>query len=141
MYVVTNLVFRLGLTWRLDALIPIAYVLVGAVGFALIIAGLTLVLKRIEMFNDLVLLFLMFLQRRVIAVDKLRPPSEPSALRLSHPSRGRHTKIMLDNQQPDLLGSGGYLWLTVSAAAGSSRDCSLPRLREHRERNAVWARY
>lgn len=117
MYVVTRLIVDLNLVWRLDVLIPLAFMLVGSVGFALTIAGLTLVWKRIEMFNDLALLFVMFISGVVIARDQL-----PSFLQdvspflfLTHPVEAIRT-IMLDNESIGLWGSGGYGWLAGVAA-------------------------
>jgi ABC-2 type transport system permease protein len=118
MYVVTGLFVDLDLHWRLDVLIPLAFMLAGSVGFSLTIAGLTLIWKRIEMFNDLALLFVMFISGVVIATDQL-----PSFLQhvspfmfLTHPTDAIRT-IMLDNQSPGLWGSDGYVW-TVSVMAG-----------------------
>jgi hypothetical protein len=53
-YGVTSLAVRLDFAWRLEALIPVGALIVGEVGLALIVAGLALVWKRIEMVNDLV---------------------------------------------------------------------------------------
>src|SRR5919197_167822 len=60
MYAVTSLVVRLGLHWRPDSLVPLAMLVTGAAGLALIVAGITLVWKRVQMLNDLVLLAVLF---------------------------------------------------------------------------------
>jgi ABC-2 type transport system permease protein len=114
MYVVTSLVVDLRLTWRPDALLPMALLLAGAAGFALIIAGLTLILKRIEMFNDLVLLFIMFGSGVIITADRLpRFLHDVSPfLFLTHPLAGIRT-IMLDDGAPGLWGQDGYVWQTA----------------------------
>ncbi|WP_216207097.1 ABC transporter permease [Amycolatopsis aidingensis] len=115
MYTVMDLVIDLPLTWRLDALIPVAFVLLSGAGFALIIAGLTLVFKRIEMFNDLVLLLLLFVSGVVIAEDGLPEPLAAISpyVFLTHPVEGVR-RIMFEDQSMLLWGTGGYVWTAVS---------------------------
>jgi ABC-type polysaccharide/polyol phosphate export permease len=118
MYAVARLVVRLDLTWRFDVLIPLALGLVGSTGFALIIGGLTLRWKRIEMFNDLVLLIFMFFSGVIIAVDRL--PSFAASispyLYLTHVTEGVR-QLMLYDQSLGLAGIGGYGW-TVATSVG-----------------------
>jgi len=143
MYVVTNLVFKLDLTWRPDALIPMFFVLVGGAGFSLIIAGCTLVWKRVEMFNDLLLLFLMLASGAVIATDKL-----PSVLRLispfvflTQPVAGIR-RIMLDNQSLTLWGTGGYVWMTTTTLGWIAAGVTIFRICENSaKRSGALGRY
>src|SRR5690606_34944395 len=66
MFGVTSVAADLDLHWRAEALLPVAMLIVGAVGLALIVAGITLVWKRIQMLNDLVLLGVMFFSGAVL---------------------------------------------------------------------------
>jgi len=116
LYAATRLVVRLDLIWRLDALVPLALALVGSTGFALVIGGLTLRWKRIEMFNDLVLLLVMFFSGVIIAVDRLPAISDYVSpyLFLTHVTDAIR-RIMLDGQGLRLWGTGGYLWMVATA--------------------------
>lgn len=118
LYAATRLVVDLDLTWRLDALLPLVLGLVGSAGFALVIAGLTLRWKRIEMFNDLVLLLVMFFSGVIIAIDQLPSISDYISpyLYLTHVTEGIR-QLMLHDQSLGLWGTGGYAW-TVGTAVG-----------------------
>lgn len=131
MYIATSLLVDLGLIWRLDALIPLVFLLAGSVGFSLVIAGLTLVFKRIEMFNDLVLLFLMFISGVVIATDGLPPALQSVSpfVFLTQPVEGLRT-IMLDGQSLSLWGTGGYVWIIGTAAGWLAMGLAIFRLCE-----------
>lgn len=117
-YVVTNLVVELDFAWRPDVLIPIVFLLAGSVGFSLIIAGLTLVFKRIEMFNDLVLLFVMFISGVIIRTDQLPTSLESISpfLFLTHPVESIRT-IMLEDRGLSLWGTGGWAALIGTTVA------------------------
>jgi ABC-type multidrug transport system permease subunit len=116
LYAVTSLVVRLDLSWRLDALVPLAFALAGSTGFALVIAGLTLRWKRIEMFNDLVLLLVMFFSGVIIAVNQLPSIADYISpyLFLTHTTEGIR-RIMLEDQSLSLWGTGGYIWMVTTA--------------------------
>ncbi len=71
MYAVTSLAVPLGLHWRPDTLVPLAMLVIGAAGLALIVAGITLVWKRIQMLNDLVLLSALFFSGAVLPLTEM----------------------------------------------------------------------
>lgn len=118
MYAATRLVVRLDLAWRPDVLIPLAFALVGSTGFALIIGGLTLRWKRIEMFNDLILLLFMFFSGVIIASDRLPPFAAyiTPYLYLTHVTEGVR-KIMLRDQGLPMWSTGGYVWIAATSLA------------------------
>ena len=115
---VTSLVVRLDLHWRVDALVPLALLIVGAAGLALIVAGITLVWKRIQMLNDLVLLAVFFFSGAVL------PPAETprwadavgTPLFMTHAVAGLRT-VMLDGNALVWSGTGGVAWMLGTAAA------------------------
>lgn len=115
---VTSLVVRLDLQWRVDALVPLALLIVGAAGFALVVAGITLVWKRIQMLNDLVLLGLFFFSGAVL------PPAEMpgwadavgTPLFMTHAVAGLRT-VMLDGDTLAWGGTGGLAWMLGTAVA------------------------
>lgn len=60
LFAVTSLAVDLQLTWRPDALIPLGFAVAGGAGYSLMIAGLTLAWKRVELLQELVLVLIMF---------------------------------------------------------------------------------
>ena len=115
---VTSLVVRLDLQWRVDALVPLALLIVGAAGLALVVAGITLVWKRIQMLNDLVLLGVFFFSGAVL------PPAEMpgwadavgTPLFMTHAVAGLRT-VMLDGDTLAWGGTGGLAWMLGTATA------------------------
>jgi ABC-2 type transport system permease protein len=115
---VTTLVVRLDLHWRTDTLVPLALLIVGAAGLALIVAGITLVWKRIQMLNDLVLMGVFFFSGAVL------PPAEMpgwadavgTPLFMTHAVAGLRT-VMLDGNTLAWSGTGGLAWMLGTAVA------------------------
>lgn len=115
---VTSLVVRLDLQWRVDALVPLALLIVGAAGLALVVAGITLVWKRIQMLNDLVLLGVFFFSGAVL------PPAEMpgwadavgTPLFMTHAVAGLRT-VMLDGDTLAWGGTGGLAWMLGTSVA------------------------
>ncbi len=118
MFGVTSLVVRLDLHWRLDALVPLAMLIVGAAGFALMVAGITLVWKRIQMLNDLVLMGVMFFSGAVLPRAEMPGWAEAvgTPLFLTHSVEGLRT-VMLDGASLGWGGHGGVVWMFGTAAA------------------------
>ncbi|MEX0755917.1 MAG: ABC transporter permease [Actinomycetota bacterium] len=86
---VTSLVVRLDLHWRVDALMPLALLIVGAAGLALIVAGITLVWKRIQMLNDLILLGVFFFSGAVLPPVEMPGWADAVGTPFVHDPRGR----------------------------------------------------
>jgi ABC-type transport system involved in cytochrome c biogenesis permease component len=118
LYAVTRLLVRLELHWRLDALVPLALLVVGAAGLALIIAGITLVWKRIQMLNDLVLLAVLFFSGAVLPAEQVPGWADPvgAPLFLTHAVAGLRT-VMLDGGHLTVGGTGGLAWTAGTATA------------------------
>jgi ABC-type polysaccharide/polyol phosphate export permease len=117
MYAVTSLVVRLGLHWRPDSLVPLAMLVTGAAGLALIVAGITLVWKRVQMLNDLVLLAVLFFSGAVLPLAEMpgwaRTIGAP--VFMTHAVAGLRT-VMLDGGSLALGGTGGLAWMLGTAA-------------------------
>jgi ABC-type polysaccharide/polyol phosphate export permease len=115
MYGISSLFVDLQITWRADALIPVAFLLLGSAGFALVIAGLTLIWKRIEMLNDLLLLAVMFFSGAFIPLDRMPDWAQTAAmpLALTHGIAGLRTTL-LDGHPLATWGTGGLAWLTAT---------------------------
>jgi ABC-2 type transport system permease protein len=118
MYAVTSLAVPLELAWQIEALIPLAALIVGGVGLALMVAGLALVWKRIEMLNDLVLMLIMFFSGAAIRLEAMPAWTQPiaNALFLTHAVAALRA-VMLDGGPLPLWGTGGLVWLFATASA------------------------
>lgn len=117
MFGVTSLAVPLGLHWRADSLVPLALLVTGAAGLALVVAGITLVWKRIQMLNDLVLLSVLFFSGAVLPLMEMpgwaRTIGTP--LFMTHAVAGLRT-VMLDGRPLTLGGTGGLAWMLGTAA-------------------------
>ena len=118
MYAVTSLAVPLGLHWRADTLVPLALLVVGAAGLALIVAGITLVWKRIQMLNDLVLLSVLFFSGAVLPLAEMPGWAKTIAtpLFMTHAVAGLRT-VMLDGRTLTLSGTSGLAWMLGTAVA------------------------
>ena len=118
MFAVTSLMVRLELNWRLDALVPVALLILGAAGLALMIAGITLIWKRIQMLNDLVLLAVFFFSGAVLPRAEMPAWAEAvgTPLFMTHAVAGVRT-VMLDGHSLAWGATGGLGWMVGSAAA------------------------
>jgi ABC-2 type transport system permease protein len=134
MYGVTNLLAPLEFELRPDALIPVAALIVGGVGLALMVAGLALLWKRIEMLNDLLLMLIMFFSGAVLNLDRLPAWAAPIAnsLFLTHAIAGLRT-VMLEDGSLSIGGTGGLVWLTATAAGWFLAGVAVFKMFEHIE--------
>ena len=143
MYGATSLVVRLQLAWRFEALIPLFSLIVGGVGLALMVAGLALVWKRIQMMNDLVLMLIMFFSGVALKLDNLPAWAEPIAtsLFLTHAIAGIRT-VLLDGGHLAMGGTGGLVWLAVTAAGWFLAGVAVFKACEHAaQRRGALSRY
>lgn len=117
-YGATSLVVRMDLEWRLAPLAPLALLVVGAAGLALIIAGVALVWKRVMMLNDLLLLFLMFFSGALFPLAEM--PAWAQAIGepifMTHAVEALRI-TMLDGANMPWSGIGGWAW-TLATASG-----------------------
>ncbi|MGH3735185.1 MAG: ABC transporter permease [Micromonosporaceae bacterium] len=116
-YLVASLVTDLRLTWHPEVLVPLALTVVGGAGYALLIAGLTLAWKRIELLQDVLLAVLMFVSGAVIPLSGMPAWVHAVAdlLFITHPVEAARISL-LDNQPIPLWGTGGWAWLLGTAA-------------------------
>jgi ABC-type multidrug transport system permease subunit len=112
--------------WDPTALVPLGFLLIGSVGYSLAIGGLTLLWKRIEMLNEMLLVVLFFAGGVMVTLDDM--PSWMAAigrfLPVTHPIAAARA-ILLDGGGLALGGDGGLgpmaalaaAWLTAGAYA------------------------
>jgi ABC-type polysaccharide/polyol phosphate export permease len=115
-YAITSLFVRIDLHWRLEALVALLLLFVGAAGIALIIAGLALVWKRVMMLNDLTLLLLMFFSGALFPLAELpgwaQAVGEP--IFMTHSVEALRI-VMLDGAAMPWSGIGGWAWTLATA--------------------------
>ncbi|WP_219419327.1 ABC transporter permease [Pseudonocardia nigra] len=118
MYAVTSLFVPIDLHWRLDALLPLTLLIVGAAGLAMAIAGLTLVWKRIPLLNDVALMVVMFLSGAILPATEMPGWADAAGqpLFLTHTMTALRT-VMLDGARIPAGGPGGLIWMLTTAAA------------------------
>lgn len=90
--------------------------MVGGAGYSLIIAGLTLAWKRVELLQELVLM--MFGSGAILPLDTF-PTWVPDAAQpvfLTHAIAAVRTTL-LDSHPIPVWGTGGWLWLSATALA------------------------
>ena len=119
LYLTVYLIVPFNVPWRLQALLPLAFVVAGGVGYSLIIGGLTLVWKRIEMINDLLLTIMMVFSGALVPLERM--PGWMAAIgRLFPITHGiASLRAVLLNGRPvtALGGDSGLLWMMGAAAA------------------------
>lgn len=132
MVVVVSAFVRIDLHWKLQALLPLALIIVGAAGLAMIIAGLTLVWKRIPLLNDLVLMLVLFFSGAMYPVAEMPGWAEAVAqpLFLTHAMAGLRA-VMLDGATPSVGGFGGLAWMLTTAVAWFAAGLLVFRVSEH----------
>jgi ABC-2 type transport system permease protein len=116
LYGVISLVVDLQLSWRVEALAPLVLALVGGTGYSLVVAGLTLAWKRVELLQEMVLTLVMAGSGALIPLQSL--PGWVSVvgdlLFITHPIEALRT-VMLDDQSLPVAGTGGWAWMIGTA--------------------------
>jgi ABC-type polysaccharide/polyol phosphate export permease len=118
LYLAVYLVVPFHVNWRLEMVLPLAFIVVGGVGHSLIIGGLTLIWKRIEMINDLLLTTIMVFSGALVPLAPM--PGWMAVigrlLPLTHGVASLRS-VLLDGRSFTVLGGDGSLiWLTGAAA-------------------------
>jgi ABC-2 type transport system permease protein len=105
--------------WSASALVPLAAGIIAAAGFSLVIGGLTLVFKRIQLLNDSVMIVVMLASAG--AVPLIAVPGWMAGAGRAFPLTAGIASlygVMLGHRSVTALwGTGGLIWLLVTAAA------------------------
>lgn len=117
-YGLTALVVDPELTWQAGALIPLLLLMVSTVGYSLVIAGLTLVWKRIEMVNEVLLVIVMLFSGAVLPLDGF-PGWVATGSRILPVTDGVAglRRVLLHGQPLAVWGQGGLVPLLINATA------------------------
>lgn len=118
-FLVTDLVVDLEIHWRLDGLLSLLFLVVGAVGYSLVIGGLALVWKRIELINDALYMALFLFGGLLLPLDRM--PDWVAAiarlLPITHAAQSLRNVLLDGRSFSTLHGDGGLIWLTATAVA------------------------
>lgn len=118
-YWIVSALVPLHYTWSAAALVPIALLIVTAVGYSLIIGGLTLVWKRIQLLQEGFLLLIVIFAISALPVFTL--PGWFTGLGRVFPGTSAVASLygVMIGHRPvtGLWGTGGLIWLIVTAAA------------------------
>ncbi len=106
-YGIVSIFVPLRYHWQASALLPAALVIITVTGFSLVIGGLTLVFKRIQLLNDTVLIVVMLASAG--AVPLIAVPGWMAGAGRAFPLTAGVASLY--------WGTGGLVWLVVTAAA------------------------
>ncbi|WP_160312693.1 ABC transporter permease [Jiangella alkaliphila] len=117
-YAVTSLFVRIDLHWRPAALVPLALLITGAAGLAMIIAGITLVWKRIQLLNDLILMLIFFFSGAALPLADMPSWAQDigKPIFMTHATEAIRI-VMVDGDALAWAGTGGWAW-TLATATG-----------------------
>jgi ABC-2 type transport system permease protein len=104
--------------WTPTALIPAVLLIITVIGFSLVIAGMTIQWKRIQMVNDTVLVAVMIFSAS--AVSLLHVPDWMAAVGRYFPVTNAIASlygVMLGHRGITTWGSGGLVWVLVTTVA------------------------
>lgn len=117
LYVVVALTVGVDIDWHPAVVVPIGFLVVGSVGYSMMIGGLTLLWKRIEVLNDTLLIIVFFASGMMVALDDM--PGWMSAvgrfLPVTHPIEATRS-VLLEGDGLTLTGDGGLTWMAALAA-------------------------
>lgn len=119
MFVITSMVVDLDIPWRAEVALPLVFLIVASVGYSLVLGGLTLILKRVEMLADLMLVPVFVASGMFVPLEAT--PTWMAALGrimpITHPLQSLR-RVLLEGGSFDVAwGDGGFVWVVVSAFA------------------------
>ncbi len=117
LYAVVAVTVGVDIDWHPAVLVPIGFLVVGSVGYSLVLGALTLVWKRVEMLNDTLLIIVFFTGGLMVSLDDM--PGWMAAigrlLPVTHPITAARS-VLLDGDGLTLTGDGGVVWMVTLAA-------------------------
>ena len=118
--------------WTPAALVPMAFLILTGIGYSLIIAGLTLLWKRIQLLQETMLLLIMVFA--ISALPVLTVPGWFTGIGRVFPVTSSVASlygVMLGHRGvTGLWGTGGLLWVAVTAAAYLAAGITVFRILE-----------
>ncbi|MGH2560846.1 MAG: ABC transporter permease [Thermomicrobiales bacterium] len=115
-YLVTELVVDLDIRWSAQGLVPLLFLVAGGVGYSLLIGGLALVWKRIELINEALFGVLFVWGGALLPLDRM--PDWAAALArllpLAHVVQSMRNVLLDGRSFTTMGGDGGLVWLTAT---------------------------
>lgn len=119
MFAVTSVFVDLDIPWRTEATLPLLFLIVASVGYSLVLGGLTLILKRVEMLADLMLAPIWVVSGTFVPLDAM--PGWLTAIGrimpITHPLQSLRRVVFEGGSFDVAWGDGGLVWVVVSALA------------------------
>jgi ABC-2 type transport system permease protein len=119
MYLAVELVVDLDMRGHAAGLPSLLFLVAGAVGYSLVIGGLALVWKRIELINDALYMALFLFGGLLLPLDRM--PDWVAAvarlLPLTHAAESLRNVLLDGRPFATLHGDGGLIWLTATTVA------------------------
>jgi ABC-2 type transport system permease protein len=132
------------LHWRLSALLPTVMVVIAGVGVSLIIAGATLVWKRIQLVNDAVLTLIMLFSASAIPLIDVPGwwATASHLLPLTDPVGGLYRTLVSDRPALTAWGVGGLVPMIATSVGYLAAGIGVFTLGEHAaKRRGTLGRY
>ncbi|MDR2983472.1 MAG: hypothetical protein LBV34_01400, partial [Nocardiopsaceae bacterium] len=118
--------------WTAAALVPMAFLLITGVGYSLIIAGLTLLWKRIQLLQEAILMLVQIFA--ISALPLLALPGWFTGIGRVFPVTADVASlygVMLGHRSvTHLWGTGGLVWIAITAAAYLAAGVAIFRVLE-----------
>lgn len=115
-YLAVELVAGLDLHWRVEGLLPLLFLVAAAAGYSLVIGGLTLVWKRIELVNEGLYAVLFMFGGLFVPLDGMPDWAAAIArlLPLFHATQSLRNVLLDGRSATTLWGDGGLVWLIAT---------------------------
>lgn len=117
LYAAVGVTVGVDIDWHPAVLIPVGFLVTSGVGYSLVIGALTLIWKRTEMLNEVLLMVMFFAGGVMVSLDDLPRWLAGTArlLPISHPIAAMRAAL-LDREGLAFTGDGGLLWMVVVTA-------------------------
>lgn len=117
MFAITSVFVDLDIPWRVEAALPLLFLIAASIGYSLVLGGLTLILKRVEMLADLMLVPVWVASGMFIPLDAM--PAWLAAfgrvMPITHPLQSLRRVLFGGGSFEVAWGDGGLVWVVVSA--------------------------
>jgi ABC-type polysaccharide/polyol phosphate export permease len=118
LYLFVNLVVRVSIPWQWAAVLPLVMLVVGSVGYSLILGGLTLRFKRLEILKELFQIVVLIFGGVLVPLERM-PGWMATIARFLPLTPGVEVlrKTLLEGVSLQTLANDGTLWRLVGSAA------------------------
>jgi ABC-2 type transport system permease protein len=117
LYAVTSLFVDFDIPWRAAAIIPLVFVVIASVGYSLLLGGLTLILKRVEMLADLMLIPIFMASGLLVPLDQTPDwiAATGRLLPVTHGVESMRAIVFEGGSIGVMWGDGGLVWVMATA--------------------------